>query len=156
MNITDFVLNWILKWIIFRPESMKKMNFQNRLARASQGRNNSPRCCGKMPYDRNCNSKKRGPMSQKISKFWGKYFHFLAWQVPKAQPIFALKLAFLVILGQILAFLVHLMPSLTKMKSLDEFPEWKNQKCLLLSVKITNLGSETAVFAYKCPFLVKY
>ena len=28
MNIPDFVLNWILNWIIFRPESMKKWIFK--------------------------------------------------------------------------------------------------------------------------------
>ena len=27
MNIPDFVLNWILNWIIFRPDSMKKWIF---------------------------------------------------------------------------------------------------------------------------------
>ena len=28
MNIPDFVLNWILNWIIFRPDSMKKWIFK--------------------------------------------------------------------------------------------------------------------------------
>ena len=28
MNIPDFVLNWILNWIIFRPNSMKKWIFK--------------------------------------------------------------------------------------------------------------------------------
>ena len=30
MNIPDFVLNWILNWIIFRPDSMKKWIFKKR------------------------------------------------------------------------------------------------------------------------------
>ena len=28
INISDFVLNWILNWIIFRPDSMKKWIFK--------------------------------------------------------------------------------------------------------------------------------
>ena len=52
-------------------------------------------------------------------------------------PNFALNLAFLVILGQILPSLVHLMPSPTQMKSLGVFPERKYRKFLLLSVNIT-------------------
>ena len=60
---------------------------------------------------------------------------------------FGPKSAFLVILGQILAFLVHMMPSPTQMKSLGVFPERMYQKCLLLSVKIT-------IWAQKRPVLL--
>ena len=30
MNLRDFVLNWILNWMIFRPDSMKKWIFETR------------------------------------------------------------------------------------------------------------------------------
>ena len=47
MSIPDFVLNWILNWIIFRPDSMKKWNFKTDrpgLGRGRAGEGRGGRC----------------------------------------------------------------------------------------------------------------
>ena len=50
MNILDFVLNWILNWIIFRPDSMKKWIFKTYRTGLFMGGSFRPNSMKKMKF----------------------------------------------------------------------------------------------------------
>ena len=91
---------------------------------------------------------------------------FSVMEAPKLPPIenretakYGPKYAFLVILGQILAFLINLVPCPTK-KNANVVPKWLSDmwvpELLLLSKMIRMFGLKTAIFAPKYTFSGTY